>query len=119
MNKDLLETSIVNSSASLEDKEGYAVDFNGELISSQGTGCLGVVTMGRPQDQASVVAYSGRYGAVQVDGATANISVNDPLTAGGGSVTGQMTKATLGTHPVRAYAMEAATTQTTIEAYLV
>ena len=110
--------NVINDTSSLEDKEGYAVDFNGDLISSQGTACFGIVHEGRPADKASVAAVRG-IRDVQVDGGTANISINDPLTAGGGSVTGQMTKATIGTHPIRAYAMEAATTQTTIKAYLV
>lgn len=118
MRRYVQEENVVNTSASLEDKEGYAVDFSGSLISSQGTGCKGIVTEGRPQDFASVVATSGEVGAY-VDGATANISANDPLTAGGGGTAGELTKATIGTHPIRAYATEAATTHTKIKVSLV
>lgn len=119
MYKDLVKTNIVNTSASLEGMEGYAVDMNGELASDTTKGCLGIVDEGRPQDMASVIAVSGQPDNVQVDGATASISVGDPLAAGGGSANGQMTKATIGTDLVRAYAMETASTQTTIKAQLV
>lgn len=111
--------TVVNTSASLEDKEGLAVDFNGELISSQGTGCFGAVTRGRPQGVASEIASRG-IKKVRADGNTTAISVNDPMTAGGGTVTGQFTKATVGTHPVRGYAMEATTnSDAEIEVYLI
>lgn len=118
MERYLVEENVVNTSSSLEDKEGYAVDFDGSLISSQGTGCKGIITEGRPAGYASVVAAKGEIDAY-VDGATANISTNDPLTAGGGGTDGELTKATVGTHPIRAYATEAATTQTKIKVSLV
>lgn len=121
MYKDLVKTSVVNTSASLKNKEGYAVDMNGELSSSNTKGCLGIVYQGRPKNQASVISIAGQPDNVQVDGTTntGNIAVGDPLTAGGGSNNGQMTKATIGTHTIRAYAMETAITQTTIKAQLV
>ncbi len=112
MEKNLVLDNVVPD-ASLEGKEGYVVDFNGALIEDKGTGCLGVVHEGRPADTASVIAISG-IRDVAVDGSTTNIAVNDPLTAGGGTAAGEMTKATIGTHAVRAYAREAATTETTI-----
>lgn len=121
MERNLEKMTVVNDSTSLEDKEDYAVDFNGDLISSAGTGCFGVVTSGRPAGMASVVAVRGVMEAY-VDGQSGNvgeIAINDPLTAGGGTASGEFTKATVGTHPVRAYAMEAATTQTKIKIFLV
>lgn len=117
MDRNLEQAPVVNTSASLEDKEGYAVDFDGNLISSQGNGCLGIVKQGRPKDQASAIAIRG-FTEAYVDGATANISADDPLTAGGGGTAGELTKATIGTHPIRAYAREAATTHTQIAIYL-
>lgn len=119
MYRNLEKTSVVNTSASLEGMEGYAVDMNGELASDTTKGCLGVVYQGRPQDMASVIITEGEYDEVQVDGATASIADGDPLTAGGGSANGQMNKATIGTDIIKAYAMEAASTQTTIKAQLV
>jgi len=111
--------TVVNTTASLENDEGLAVDFNGELISTRGNGCFGVVTRGRPQDTASEAAARG-VKKVRVDGNTAAVSINDPMTAGGGTITGQMTKATIGTHPVRGYAMEATTnSDAEIEVYLI
>mgnify|MGYP000356043895 CR=1 FL=1 len=121
MERNLEKMTVVNDAASLEDKEGYAVDFNGETVTSAGTGCFGIVTSGRPAGMASVVAYNGSLDAY-VDGRSSNvgeIAVNDPLTAGGGAASGELTKATVGTHPIRAYAMEAATTQTKIKVFLV
>jgi hypothetical protein len=117
MEKNLVLDNVI-SSVTLEDKEGYVVDFNGALVTSAGTGCLGAIHEGRPAGEANVAVISGIYD-VYVDGATANISVNDPLTAGGGATAGEMTKATIGTHPVRAYAREAATTNKKISVMFV
>lgn len=119
MYRNLEKTNVVNTSASLEDMEGYAVDMNGVLASSTTLGCFGIVDQGRPQNMASVIVVGGQPDNVRVDGDTANISVGDPLTAGGGASNGQMTKAGIGTDLVRAYAMETASTQTTIKAQLV
>lgn len=118
MEKNLQFDNVVPSSVSLIGKEGYAVDFNGAVIATKGTGCLGVVYEGRPANTSSVVAVGG-YMDVHVDGATAAIAVNDPLTAGGGATAGELTKATIGTHPIRAYAREAATTNTKISVMFV
>ena len=117
MEKNLEKTSVVNTSTTLVDMENYVVDFEGAKISSAGNGCLGVVSIGRAADLASEVVVRGLY-PVYVDGATSNISISDPLTAGGSSA-GEMTKATVGTDTIRAYANEAATTHTKIEAWFV
>lgn len=115
-----LELDNVVPSVTLEDKEGYAVDFNGAVITTAGTGCLGAVYEGRPADTASVIAVGGVMD-VHVDGSIAEsaIAVNSPLTAGGGTAAGEFTLATVGTHAIRAYAREAATTQTTISVMFV
>ena len=121
MDRNLLRTSVV-SAADLSDKDGYVVDFAGAIITSKGTGCFGVVSKGRPAGVASEVVYGGETEAY-VEGV---VAVNDPLTAGGGTVTdtdgdtytGTFTKATYGDtssdtyYPVRAYAMEAISTTT-------
>lgn len=121
MDRNLLRTSVV-SAADLSDKDGYVVDFAGAIITSKGTGCFGVVSKGRPEGVASEVVYGGETEAY-VEGV---VAVNDPLTAGGGTVTdtdgdtytGTFTKATYGDtssdtyYPVRAYAMEAISTTT-------
>ena len=121
MDRNLLRTSVV-SAADLSAKDGYVVDFAGAIITSKGTGCLGVVSKGRPAGVASEVVYGGETEAY-VEGA---VAVNDPLTAGGGTVTdtegatitGTLQKAAYGDtalttyYPVRAYAMEAISTTT-------
>lgn len=116
MDRYIKYANVVNTTESLEEKENLAVDFAGEIISDIGTGCFGIVKQGRPKGMASVIATSGVTTA-SVDGGT-NISVNDPLTPGGGTP-GYLVKATVGTHPIRAYAMETATSVTEIEVYLV
>lgn len=117
MEKNLQFDNVVPS-VSLEDKEGRAVDFNGAVITTKGTGCLGVVHEGRPKNTASVIAVGG-YMDAYVDGSTVAIAVNTPLTAGGGTTAGSFTKATIGTHPIRAYAREAASTETKISVMFV
>lgn len=120
-----LERGSVVSSSTLVDKEKMAVDFAGAIITTKGTGCYGVVSKGRPAGAASEIILRGQT-EVYVDGSSANIAVNDPLTAGGGTatdtagdtITAAFTKATIGTHPIRAYAMEAATTGTTIKVFM-
>lgn len=118
MEKNLEKTSVVNTSTTLVNMENYAVDFEGGKISSAGDGCLGVVSLGHAANLASEVVVRGLY-EVYVDGATSSISIGDPLTAGGGGSAGEMTKATVGTHAIRAYANEAATTHTKIEAWFI
>lgn len=117
MEKNLALDNIV-ASTSLEGKEGYAVDFEGNLITTSGTGCLGVVYEGRGAGEASVAAISGTIDAY-VDGSSVAIAVNDPLTAGNGATAGEFTKATIGTDPIRAYAREAATSETKISITLI
>ena len=121
MDRNLLRTSVV-SAADLSDKDGYVVDFAGAIITSKGTGCFGVVSKGRPAGVANEIVYGGETEAY-VEGV---VAVNDPLTAGGGTVTdtdgdtytGTFTKATYGDtssdtyYPIRAYAMEAISTTT-------
>ena len=121
MDRNLLRTSVV-SAADLSAKDGYVVDFAGAIITAKGTGCLGVVSKGRPAGVASEVVYGGETEAY-VEGI---VAVNDPLTAGGGTVTdtdgdtitGTFKKTTYGDtsadtyYPVRAYAMEAISTTT-------
>jgi hypothetical protein len=119
-----LERGSVVSAASLVGKEGMTVDFVGALITSKGTGCYGVISRGRPAGASTEIIMRGQT-EVYVDGSSTNIAVNDPLTAGGGTATDTegdtisgFTKATIGTHPIRAYAMEAATTATQIKVFM-
>lgn len=123
-----LERGSVISTADLTGKERLGVDFAGALITTQGTGCYGVVSKGRPAGVANEIILRG-ITEVYVDGGTAGISVNDPLTAGGGTVTdsdgatitGAFTQATIGTHPVRGYAMAtvSANTGANIEVFVI
>ena len=121
MDKNVSITNVV-SSADLTDKEGFVVDFAGALITDKGTGCYGVIYGGQKAGIANEIVYAGETEAY-VEGV---VAVNDPLTAGGGTVTdtdgdtytGTFTKATYGDtssdtyYPVRAYAMEAISTTT-------
>lgn len=102
MQRNIRETSVVNNAASLEGKEGLAVDFEGK-IPSAGAATIGIVTQGRPKNMASVVAYEGQMEA-EVDGSGTQIDLNDPLTPNDG---GSLVKNTgFGSTMVSAYAME-------------
>lgn len=102
MEKNVKKTSVVNASASLEDKEGFAVGLDGVLTASTGDFVYGIVSQGRPAGEASEIIVSGECEA-EVNAATA-IAVEDPLTGG---ASGRLVKATIGSHIVRAIAKEA------------
>lgn len=115
MKRNLVRSSVVASS-SLEDKEGYAVDFEGNLVSDTTKAVYGVVSRGRPADTASEVEIYGET-EIMVDGSDTSISKNDPLTAGS-TTSGVFTKASIGTDLIRAYAKESASSETKIKAFL-
>ena len=102
MEKNVVRTSVVNTSASLEDKEGYAVGLDGVLTAATGDFVYGIVSQGRPAGEASEIIVQGECDA-QVDASTA-IAVEDPLTGG---ASGRLVKATVGSHLIRAIAKEA------------
>ena len=100
--KNVVKTSVVNTSSSLEDKEGFAVKIDGTLTSSTGDYVYGIVSMGRPAGEASEIIVSGECEA-EVDASSA-ISVGSPLTGG---ADGRLEPATIGSHIIRAIAKEA------------
>lgn len=106
MEKNVIRTSVVNSSSTLEDKEHYAVGLDGVLTASAGDYVYGIVSSGRPADEASEIITGGECEAY-VDGSSTSIAAEDPLTGG---ADGKLIKATLGSHLIRAIAKEAATT---------
>jgi hypothetical protein len=97
----------------LLDMEGYVVGFDGLKTTVLGQMAKGVVKMGRPANEASVVYTVGQCRA-QVDASIGAIAAYDALTpdgthSGTGTATfdGCFSKATVGTHHVRAIALEA------------
>lgn len=97
--------STVVPTVTLKDQEGYAVGMDGVKVAAAGDFVFGIVTFGRPANEASEVQTGGECEAIVNGGSTA-IAAEDPLTGG---ASGMLIKATLGTHKVRAYAKEAAT----------
>ncbi len=120
--KQNLERFPITPSVTLVDKEGLAVDYAGAVITAKNTGCLGVVSKGRPANVASELEIRGQT-EIYVDGGGTAVGVSDPLVAGGGTIAGYFVKAvygdTAGNDLVRAYAMEAATTSKKIKAFLI
>jgi len=106
MEKNIVTDVVIPASVSLVDKEGYAVDVAGVLLTAVGAGCFGIVRTGDVALRPAEVIVSGRCSAL-VNGAASNIAAGDALT--GGSA-GRLHKATIGTHAVRGIALEAATT---------
>lgn len=97
--RNIVTASIV-SAADLTGKEGYAVDVSGALTSATGDTVYGVVRMGRPAGEANQVVTAGEVEAY----VTGTIAAGDPLTGG---ASGALAKATIGTHLIRAIALEA------------
>lgn len=102
-------------SVSLVEQEGRVVGYDGALITQVGQMAMGVVYYGKAAGLPSEIIVRGHCEAY-CDGAVGSISAYDPLTPNGsssGSGTaandGVFTKATLGTHYVRAVALEACT----------
>ena len=105
---------VVPASVTLVDMEGYLVGSDGVKLSTTGEVAHGVVYEGFAALEASVVVTRGRTTA-KVDGSANNIAVDDFLT---GDSVGKFIKATIGTHHVRGYALEAVTTDTDADVWL-
>ncbi len=103
--KNVVKTTVVNTSASLVDKEGYAVGQDGVLTAANGDYVYGIVSAGMAQNVGSEVIVSGECEAYTL-GSGGNIAVDSPLTGGPNGV---LVLATLGTHLIRAIAKEANT----------
>lgn len=102
-------------SVSLVGQEGRVVGYDGTLITQVGQMAMGVVYYGKAAGLPSEIIVRGHCEAY-CDGNVVAISAYDPLTPNGsssGSGTaandGVFTKATLGSHHVRAVALEACT----------
>ena len=100
---------------SLVEQEGRVVGYDGAVITQRGQMAMGIVYYGKAAGLPSEIIVRGHCEAY-CDGNVANISAYDPLTPNGtasGSGTaandGVFTKATLGSHHVRAIALEACT----------
>jgi len=99
----------------LVEQEGRVVGYDGALITQVGQMAMGVVYYGKEAGLPSEIIVRGHCEAY-CDGAVGAISAYDPLTPNGSSSPngtaandGVFTKATLGTHHVRAVALEACT----------
>lgn len=103
-----LEKSNVVPSTTLENQEGYVVGTDGIKTAAAGDFVYGVVSRGRPANEASEVIVGGETDA-KVNGGSTAISTEDPLTGGAG---GKFIKATIGTDMVRAIAKEAVSSDT-------
>lgn len=100
MERNLTKATVVNTSTSLENKEGFAVGVDGQLTAATGDFVYGIVSMGRPAGEASEIIVEGECEA-KVNG---TISAEDPLTGG---ADGYLVPATIGSHLIRAVAKEA------------
>lgn len=106
--RNVRKTNVVNTSASLVDKEKYAVGTDGVLTANDGDFVYGIVSAGRQAGRASEIIYQGECEAM-VDGSTASggpISAEDHLM---GAADGMLKKATEGTHTTHIVAKEAVT----------
>lgn len=102
-------------SVTLVEQEGRVVGYDGALITQVGQMAMGVVYYGKAAGLPSEIIVRGHCEAY-CDGNVGAISAYDPLTPNGTSSPngtaandGVFTKATLGTHHVRAVALEACT----------
>lgn len=101
------------SSTTLADQEGRVVTYAGALTTQKGDIAAGVVETGNGASEASVI-YSRGHCEAYCDGAVSAIAVGDPLTPDGTSSPsgtaandGVFVKGTVGTHHIRAIALEA------------
>lgn len=124
MEKNQVRDCVVPASVSLEDLEGYCVREDGTRTTALGQMCKGVVIAGRAAGLASEVVICGRVPAY-VDGTVSSVTANDPLCVNGtasgtgtASANGVLSKATVGTHHVRAVALEATSTLKLIDVLL-
>jgi hypothetical protein len=113
MNKNVVKTSVVPTTT-LIDQEKYAVGFDGVKTGATGDFVYGIVSQGRPANEASEIITRGETLA-KVNG-TVNIAAEDPLTGG---ANGKLVKATIGTHLIRAIATEAVTSDTESQVILI
>ena len=100
---------------SLVEQEGRVVGYDGAVITQRGQMAMGIVYYGKAAGLPSEIIVRGHCEAY-CDGDVGGISAYDPLTPDGtasGSGTaandGVFTKATIGSHHVRAIALEACT----------
>jgi len=96
-------TDAVVPATTLVDQEKYAVGVDGIKVAAAGDFVYGVVRTGRPADEASEIITMGECEAYCTTATGGAISAEDPLTGG---ASGQLQKATIGTHSVRAFALE-------------
>ena len=113
MDKYLVLDTVVPA-VTLVNQEYYAVDSEGAKTTTLGQWAKGVVSEGHVADEGSVIVIHGECTA-KVFGADSNVSKDDALCAGSAGV---FKKATVGTHDVRAYALEDVTTDTTALIFL-
>jgi len=109
-----VEKDTVVPSVTLVGQEYYAVDSDGAKTTSLGQWAKGVVYEGHAANEGSVIVVHGECTA-KVYGLSDNISQDDALVAGSSGV---FKKATVGTHDVRARALEDVTTDTTALIFL-
>lgn len=106
--RNVRKTNVVNTSATLVDKEKYAVGTDGVLTASDGDFVYGIVSAGRASGKASEIIYQGECEAY-CDGSSASggpIAAEDHLMGAG---SGKLKKATEGTHATHIVAKEAVT----------
>lgn len=122
--EELTRRTTVVGAESLASKEGYLVGPDGYLTSAANQ--MGwVVSDGSAIDLASEAIVSGRCQAY-VDGTISAVSAYDPLRVDGddsvlghSSIAGVLSKGTIGTDRIRAYALEATSTLKLIDVWLI
>ena len=108
-------TDAVVPSTTLLSQEKYAVGVDGVKVASAGDFVYGIVRTGRPANQASEIITMGECEAYCTTTGGGAISAEDPLTGG---VSGQLQKATVGSHHIRAVALEATSADAAIQILL-
>ena len=108
-------TDAVVPSTTLLDQEKYAVGVDGVKVAAAGDFVYGIVRTGRPANQASEIITMGECEAYCTTVTGGAISAEDPLTGG---ASGKLQKATIGTHQIRAVALEDCATDAAIQILL-
>lgn len=102
MERNIVTDGVVPSTTLL-DQEKYVVGVDGVKTAAQGDFVYGVVRKGRPANECSEITVQGECSAYCTTADGGSITAEDPLTGG---QSGMLCKATVGSHQIRAVALE-------------